>query len=242
MTTILRLLFRFQTEYSGDPRFVSGNAFRHALSRQVHTSIGIFTDIDRLNPPRTYYEFFLIRTKKCFAFPHFEKFFDYNTNTRKYRFFFTPRFVTFDILDPPPDLIDLISSIEPIQFGGGRHCGCGAVVLHDTLYIDIDAIPMPERATHLVLISPLLHFPPCVEKYRCRRERLNLWNHGRVNHLNVIAPGQFFRIKPGQNIPKIARNGILRRVKANKALFSQFGFGEFILYDWKSGGMADGPR
>ncbi|NVM29078.1 MAG: hypothetical protein HWN65_09550 [Candidatus Helarchaeota archaeon] len=242
MNQILRLLFQFQSEYSGDPRFISGNAFRHALSQQVNASIGIFTDLYQLRPPKTYYEFFLIRTKKCFAYPHFEKFFDKNSNSTSFRFFCTPRFVTFDILAPPSDLLDTIRGLEPLQFGGCRHSGYGAVTLHDSLYIDLDKLPMPDQASHLTLISPMIHLPPFVERYNCRREQMNIWNNGHKNQVEVIAPGQFFRVKRGKDIPKLAKKGILRKIKANKALFSQFGFGEFMLNDWKPGEVENGPK
>ncbi len=236
MTKLLRLLFKFHSEYSGDPRFISGNAFRHALSQQVNTSIGIFTDIDRLNPPQTYNEFFIIRTKKCFPFPHFEGYFDWNNRSGSYRYFFTPQHVTFDILEPPPDLLEIIDSLEPLQFGGQRHSGYGAATLHDSLCIDVDKILMPSNASHLTLISPVVYLPPYVDKFDCRREQFNIWNHGRKNQIETIAPGQFFRIKPKTNLPQIAKGGILRKIKSNKALFSQFGFGEFILNNWTKGG------
>jgi len=235
MPEILRLLFQFHSEYSGDPRYISGNAFRHALSLQVNTSVGIFTKVSKLNPPRLYYEFFLIRTKKCFMFPHFEKFFNWNTHSEEHRFFFLPQFVTFDVMDPPEDLIDTIHTLEPIQLGGQRHCGFGAVTLSDSLLIDLEEIPMPYKASHLVLIAPTVYPPPYVVPFAFRREYINLWNHGKKNSIEVVAPGQFFRLKPGKDIQKLAMRGIARKVKANHALFSQFGFGEFILYNWKEG-------
>ena len=49
----------------------------------------------------------------------------------------------------------------------------------------------------------------------------------KVNQVKVVAPGQFFRIKPEKNIQIIAKRGILRKV-----LFGQFGFGEFMVHDW----------
>ncbi|MFX1293337.1 MAG: hypothetical protein ACFFD2_00565 [Promethearchaeota archaeon] len=235
MNQILRLLFKFNSEYSGDPRFISGNAFRHALSKHVNTSIGIFTDIDCLTIPQTYREFFFIRTKKCFVFPHFERFFDLNYNEERFRYFFTPHFVTFDILDPSSDLINTIRALEPLQLGGQRHSGYGVVTLHDFLYIDVNQIIMPEQATHLILVSPIIYRFPFIEKFDYRREKIQIWNHGKLNLVEVISHGQFFRLKPTQNIPKIAKNGIVRKIKANKTLFSQFGFGEFVLNNWKSG-------
>ena len=236
MSELLRLLFKFHSEYSGDPRFISGNAFRHTLSSQVSTSIGIFTDIDRLISPLTYQEFFLIRTKKCFAYPNFEKFFDWNNHREWFRHFTTPPFVTYDVLEPPSDLVEIIRSLEPLQFGGQRHAGCGAVTLYDAISIDVEKITFPTHATHLTLIAPMVHFPPFVYRFNCRREQLKLWNHGRLNQVEAIAPGQFFRIKKGEDIPELAKKGILRKVLRNKALFSQFGYGEFMVHNWSKGG------
>lgn len=235
MAEILRLLFQFHSEYSGDPRFISGNALRHALSQQVNSSIGIFTDIAHLKTPLSYSDFFHIRTKKYFVFPHFEKFYDWNSCQESYRYFFTPEYVTFDVLDAPNDLVEYIHSLEPLQFGGQRHSGYGAVKLHDSTWIDLDEIIMPAVASHISLISPIIYLPPFVEKFNCRREQLNIWNYSRNNQVEVIAPRQFFRLKPNIEIPKLALNGILRKVKANKGLFSQFGFGEFIIHNWRKG-------
>jgi hypothetical protein len=232
MTKLLRLLFKFQTEYSGDPRFISGNALRHALSEQINSSIGIFTEIDRLTPSSSYQDFFSIRTCKCFAFPHFEKFFDWNTQRESFHFFFTPKLVTFDILDAPDYSIDKVNDAQLLQLGGQRHCGYGAVRLHDFLEIEVADLSLPTQATHLTLISPMIHFPPFIETFDCRNEAYHLWSHGRKNSVQVISPGQFFRLKSNVDVPKIAENGILRKIKANKALFSQFGFGEFVLHNW----------
>ncbi|MFX0133509.1 MAG: hypothetical protein ACFFDN_07695, partial [Candidatus Hodarchaeota archaeon] len=46
---ILRLLFQFLSEYKGSPLYITGNALRHALSRQINTSFGFFTDQKRLH-------------------------------------------------------------------------------------------------------------------------------------------------------------------------------------------------
>ena len=236
MTEILRLLFEFETEYKGDPRFIMGNALRHALSLQLDASIGIFTDTSRLSLPRTYQDYFAIRTKKCLLHPHFEFFFDRVRGQRKFRCFFTPRGVIFDVLDPPEDLIEMIKSVEPFQLGGARNYGFGAVMLRDFLSIDMDELELIERATHLTLIAPIVHVPSIVEKYRCRQENILLWNNGKSNSVYAVAAGQFFRLKPGVDVQKIAREGILRREKAHKRLLGQFGFGEFILHDWKKQG------
>ncbi|MBD3228817.1 MAG: hypothetical protein GF329_11580 [Candidatus Lokiarchaeota archaeon] len=44
----------------------------------------------------------------------------------------------------------------------------------------------------------------------------------------IIPPGQFFRIKNGNSIKKIARKGLLRDFQ-----MGEFGYGEFTLNDWK---------
>ena len=104
--------------------------------------------------------------------------------------------------------------------------------------MDLDKISMPDQASHLTLIAPMVYLPPYAEKFNCRREPINIWNNGHMNQVEVIAPRQFFRLKPGKEIPKLALKGIMRKVKTNKALFSQFGFGEFVLNDWRKGGSS----
>lgn len=236
MDEILRLLFRFHTEYKGDSRFIMGNALRHALSLQLDTSIGIFTDIRQLIPPKTYQEFFSIRTKKCFLHPHFELFFDRVQSHRRFRTFFTPEFVTFDILNPPVSLLETISSEELLQLGGARNCGFGAVTLQDFAFVNIDKLELVEEASHLTLIAPMVHMPTMVEKYKWRHEDVLLWNNGRSNSVRAVAPGQFFRLKSGLKIQRIAKEGITRREKSHRRLLGQFGFGEFILNNWKKSG------
>jgi len=236
MDEVLRLLFRFHMEYKGDPRFIMGNALRHALSLQLDTSIGIFTDQKRLNAPQSYQDFFLIRTEQRFLHPHFEFFFEKSQGRRKFRCFFTPEFVTFDILNPPENLIETIHLMEPIQLGGARNCGFGAATLHDSLIIDVNKLKLVEEASHLTLLAPMVHMPTMVAKYKWRHENISLWNNGRSNSVRAVAPGQFFRLKPGLNIQKIAREGILRREKAHRRLLGQFGFGEFILNNWQKRG------
>jgi len=236
MTEILRLLFQFQTEYKGSPKFISGNILRHAVSLPLNTSIGIFTDSPKLSQPRTYEDFFLIRTKPCFLQPYFELFFDKIHNRRAFRCFFTPQFVTFDVVRPPTNLLELLKSKELIQFGGSRNCGFGEVLLQDYLLIDLDQLEFPSKASHLTLVSPIIYFFPFIERYDCRFEEIPFWNHGSVNRIKIIAPGQFFRLSPGKDPAKLARWGILRKIRASATLFSQFGFGEFVLHNWKGGG------
>jgi hypothetical protein len=68
-------------------------------------------------------------------------------------------------------------------------------------------------------------------------EFLIFWNVfgmcNKPNVLQVIAPGQFFRIKAGKSIPTIAKKGLLK-----KGLFGQFGFGEFMVHNWKKEAFA----
>jgi len=233
MDKILRLLFRFHNEYKGDPRFIMGNALRHALSLQLDTSIGIFTDQKRFLVPQSYQDFFKIRINPSFLHPHFELFLEKIHGHRKFRCFFTPEFVTFDILNPPENLLDVIHSLEPIQLGGARNCGFGAATLHDSLTIDIAKLKFVEDASHFTLIAPMVHMPSMVHKYPWRYETINLWNNGKSNAVQAVAPGQFFRLKSELNIQKIAREGILRKEKSHKRLLGQFGFGEFILNNWQ---------
>jgi len=227
MPKIIRLLFRFETEYGSNPQFISGNALRHALSLQVNTSIGIFTNTHLLSQPKTYEEFFSYRIKKCFLPPYFEIWYDKRNYKRAYRYFFFPIAVTFDILNPPENLIDLIREKELIQLGGNRNCGFGMVTLQDYIEIDLDQLQYPEKASHLTLLSPSIMIPPYVERYKCRHILITIWNHNKANMINVIAPGQFFRIKAGKSIPTIAKKGVMR-----KGLFGQFGFGEFMVHNW----------
>jgi len=228
MSKIVRLLFRFETEYGGDPRFISGNAFRHAISMQVNTSFGIFTNKLLLNPPKTYQEFFSFRTPKYFLHPYFELWYDKRLQKRAYRYFFLPEAVTFDILNPPENFIEYIKEKELIQLGRNRNCGFGIIDLQDYIEIAIDQLELPDQASHLTLISPALIFPSYVYHYNCRYIGLEIWNHNKRNIIQAIAPGQFFRIKGEKSIPNIAQRGILR-----KGLLGQFGLGEFVVHNWK---------
>ncbi|MHA1650407.1 MAG: hypothetical protein ACTSYB_09440 [Candidatus Helarchaeota archaeon] len=238
MPHILRLLFKFEAEYTGSPLFISGNALRHALSRQVNTSVGIFTKEASLKMPHSYSDFFSIRTTKCFLRPFYERWWNKVRHRVAVRCFFTPRFVTFDLithLDDIPDIIEHIQNCELIQLGGHRNWGFGIVALQDYLEIDLSSLKFPEKASHLTLLSPMLFFPSFIERYNCRHKLVKIWNHNHVNPVNIIAPGQFFRIKPGKNIQQIALRGILR-----KTLFGQFGFGEFVVHDWTSNKNGEG--
>ena len=229
MANILRLLFKFESEYVGSPQYIPGNSLRHALSLQLDTSVGIFTTSATLVQPQTYYEYFIPRTKKCFLHPHFELWWDQVRYRRAYRCFFLPAFVTFDIISPPENIIGYIKEKELIQFGGKRNSGCGIVTLQDYREIDLPALMLPDIATHLTLLSPSVFLPPFVEPYACRHKYVKLWNHSKVNAVNAIAPGQFFRIKPGKQISRIAKRGILR-----KMALGQFGFGEFMVHNWRN--------
>ncbi|MHA1651754.1 MAG: hypothetical protein ACTSYB_16295 [Candidatus Helarchaeota archaeon] len=165
---ILRVLFKFETEYTGSPLYISGNALRHALSLQVNTSFGIFTKESTLQMPRSYSDFFSIRTKKCFLHPSYEKWWDKVAHQSVTRWFFTPRFVTFDLIDSPEKIIEHIQNLELIQLGGKRNCGYGIATIQDYIEIDLQELPLPDHASHLTLISPMLFFPSFIEPYNCR--------------------------------------------------------------------------
>ena len=229
MTKILRVLFRFETEYFGPSLHISGNALRHALSLQLNTSVGIFTQEATLAMPGSYPDFFLPRTKKCFLHPYYEKWFDKISHQQAVRYFFTPQYVTFDLIDPPKNIINHIEKAELIQFGGKRNWGFGVVRLQDYLEIDLESLKFPEHASHLTFIAPVVYLPRFAERYNCRHKVIKLWNHNKVNHVRVVAPGQFFRIKEGKDISTIAKRGILRKV-----LFGHFGLGEYIVHNWKN--------
>ena len=224
---ILRLLFKFESEYSGDSSCVSGNSLRHGLHQQVDTSMGIFTDIPELVYPSNYHHFFLIRTRKCFLKPYFDIAYNNRKRKRYLRCFFLPEYVTFDIkTNDPENIIEKIEQQELIQLGGHKNLGFGVVKLMDHLVIDVKDIELPERASHLTLISPWMYVEKFVHRYECRKETQVIWNNRKQNVLHVISKGQFFRIKR-KNIQSIARKGLFRR-----HLLHQFGYGEFILNDW----------
>lgn len=231
---ILRLLFKFRlnSEYIGNSKYLTGNALRHALSMQLDTSIGIFTKYNSVWYPDSYEDFFKIRLKREFLKPHFYFIWDKYKQKRARKYFFKPSHVTFDILNPPSDIIDSIKNNPLIQFGGGRNRGYGKADLADWVWIDPYDLNYSEDATHITLISPLLYIPRFVHKYNCRWDREIFWNNGEKNVLKIVSPGQFFRLKNGKDVVRIAQKGILR-----KSLFGKFGYGEFFLTNWPNGGI-----
>jgi hypothetical protein len=142
-----------------------------------------------------------------------------------------PQFVTFDLINPPDKIIEYIKDMEVIQFGGGRNKGYGLVELTDWIWIDYNELKFPSEGSHITLISPILYIPHFVQKYNCRKVYEIFWNHGRKNKLEIIPPGQFFRISKNKNIQKIARKGVLK-----KFLFGKFGYGEYIIHNWNKDG------
>ena len=228
---ILRLLFEFETPYVGYPLYITGNALRHALGTQINTSMGKFVEFDTLYMPNTYEEFFSLRTKEHLLTPYFFQSFSKYEHRKKMQEIYEPFAVTFDIFtDNPNNILDIIEKKELLQFGGWRNKAFGVVHLIDSLEINLEDLELPSKATHITLISPIIHFPNFVEKYDCRRTIEFFWNNGRKNPLTVIALGQFFRIKPGKAIEKIAVKGIQR-----KFLFGKFGYGEFQVNNWPKG-------
>jgi len=225
---VLRLLFRFSSEYKGSPLFISGNSLRHAISRQINVSFGSFIEKGYLISPETYDDFFGIRTEKPFLTPHTQLFFSKCEKKKKNLIFFMPSGVTFDVINPSEDLITYIKNLEIIQLGGLRNEGFGIVELIDHVFIDLNDIELPSDGTHITLLSPILYVPKFLESYQCRQENIIFWNNGKKNRLKAISAGQFFRIKKNRTIKKIALIGILRKV-----LFGQFGFGEFQINNWQ---------
>ncbi|MBD3227996.1 MAG: hypothetical protein GF329_07385 [Candidatus Lokiarchaeota archaeon] len=231
---ILRILFEFRSEYIGCSKYITGNALRYALSMPISTSIGIFTDYHQVWVPDSYQNFFKIRKKKSFLKPYFYFIWDKYTQKRVRKCFYTPNSVTFDLTNPPEDIIDQIQNLSLIQFGGGRNLGYGTTELIHWVWIDPNFFEYPEDATHITLLSPILYIPSFVHKYACRKEYEIFWNHGKKNKLHIIPPGQFFRIKSGKDIKKISQKGLLK-----KALLGQFGYGEFFLANWPKGGKGN---
>ncbi len=240
MSRILRLLFEFQTPYSGDIRFITGNAIRHALSAfdgDIDCSVGKLTDLPYLTEPKSYHEFFRFRTRKYLPPFNMERYFDKYRNRIGVRVFYTPRFVTFDVLDPSEGFLSFLQKKKLLQLGGRRNSGFGVVALKEFVWIDLEDINLPDRATHLTLLAPMVFLPGIVEKYECRQEQLRIWNHSTKNNILVFSPGQFYRLKPKTNISKVAMEGITRRLrKGHTRLLNQFGFGEYILNDFHNGG------
>ncbi len=224
---VLRLLFGFLSEYVGNPLYISGNAIRHAFHKKINTSVGCFTELRRLDAINSYEAFIKIRIEKPFLIPHTQSFFSKIERKKKHLIYFTPTSITFDIINPPENLINFIKNLNIIQLGGLRNEGFGAVELLDHLLIDLKKIEYPDIGTHVTLISPILYVPKFLETYQCRQEYVIFWNNSKKNRIKIISPGQFFRIKKNKNIKKIAEKGILRKV-----LFGQFGFGEFFVNNW----------
>ena len=224
---VLRLLFKFLSPYKGNPKYVSGNALRHALSMNVYTSIGIFTNQSKLIRPDNYNQFFQIRTNSSFLDFIIAKKINRYTLKPYLDLIFFPKYIVFDLMRFQDDIIDRIKEKELIQFGGRRNFGYGVVELVDYLYIDLNDIKMPENATHAILISPMLYIPWFFEKYNCRREVEALWNNGIKKNFNIIPKGQFFRLKNSIDIKRIALKGILR-----KCFGGNVGYGEYYLVNW----------
>ena len=132
-------------------------------------------------------------------------------------------------MNPPEKIVDKIEKLPLIQFGAKRNNGQGIVKLVDHLEIEFKDIELPDKASHLTLISPWMYIEKFVHRYDCRYATEIMWNNRKKNILNIIPNGQFFRIKSGKNIQSIARKGLLR-----KHLFQQFGYGEFVLNDWNN--------
>ncbi len=228
MNKVMRLYFRFNTEYKGYQMYVSGNALRHCLGMQLNCSVGKFTSSTKLHYPKNYEEYFMPRTEDIFLRPFYHSFFSKCENRAKTIIFFRPLAITFDVLDYPDDMIDLIKKKELLQVGGGRTKGYGSITLHDWMEIDLDDFELPTKGTHLTLISPLIEIPDFVHEYKCRHNHEIIWNNGKQNRIKIVSPGQFFRMKQGKDIQKIALKGMLR-----KTLFGKFGYGEWKLHYWK---------
>ncbi|MHA1250160.1 MAG: hypothetical protein ACTSRP_09250 [Candidatus Helarchaeota archaeon] len=225
---ILRLLFEFHSEYTGYI-YISGNAFRHALSKPIYTSIGIFTDVSKLIQPSTYDEFFQLRYNRSFLKPIFYHSYPYRSYIGKklLKIFYMPKYATFDVIAP----FNLINYLEKsfLQLGGNRNYGHGIITLKDYIEIDISKLTMPTSATHAILVSPMIAttFPTFFEKYKYRIDKEILWDHGNKRQIDIIPPLQFFRLTPGSNIKRVAESGILRLNK-----FGHLGYGEFYLKEW----------
>jgi len=78
--------------------------------------------------------------------------------------------------------------------------------------------------------TPLLNIPPFFEAYSCRWDYEVLWNNGHKQRLDIIPLGQFFRLKTGFEIQKIAMGGIKKC-----SFLKSLGYGEFILKNWNNG-------
>lgn len=229
---ILRTIFKFSSPYKGFPNFIQGNMIRHALSLQLKTSIGVFSNLHPLNSPNNYEDLFLIRKQKVPLKPdrwvrsprHGEHQDNYYT--------YWPPAVTFDFIDPPEDILDIIKEKQDqvLQLGGLRNCGLGIISLYDYQWIDLGEISsfLPNEATHITLISSIWAIPRFCHSYRCRYAEIPFWNNGNVSVKRVVAHGQFFRLKEGVNVRKVALKGLLK-----KTPLGDFGLGEFQIVNWK---------
>ncbi|MBD3228818.1 MAG: hypothetical protein GF329_11585 [Candidatus Lokiarchaeota archaeon] len=176
---ILRLLFKFHTEYIGIPDYISGNALRHAISQQINTSIGIFTNQSHLFKPIDFDYYFKIWQEKAFLKPYYNTDWDKYSNSKTIRCFFRPSYATFDVINPPENILNIIREREIIQLGGGRNRGYGLVSLKDWLWINPNNFEYPEDATHITLISPMKKIPKFVHEYDYRWNYEIFWNHGK---------------------------------------------------------------
>ncbi|MHA1271769.1 MAG: hypothetical protein ACTSPY_18425 [Candidatus Helarchaeota archaeon] len=232
---IMRIFFEFNAPYSGYPLYISGNALRHALSSPFSVSFGKFIDkIPEIPSNLTYKNFFASRINNQFLFPckivrrsRFGK-----TETFMY---YLPRFVTFDIIDENENdfkkILKKIKNKNLLQLGGHRNLGFGFVSFMKSYIFNLDDIldDIKElKATHAILLSPLVGIPNFFEEYKCRMDKEIFWNNGRKRTVNTIPPGQFFRLKSSVDIKSVAKSGILRDSPMGK-----FGFGEFYLVDWR---------
>ena len=228
---ILRLLFEFETEVLGIAPKISGNAFRHATHSQINSSFGVYSTLAPLTMPTSYQDFFTIREQKItptiFEHRNLDK---YSGKTRLIYFSRIPG-ITFDIINPPDKYEKYIRDRPLIQFGKGRNNGYGLVRLVDALLIELEDLEFPKTASHATLLSPLFYIPKYFVKYNCRMKYQAMWNHQKVKHVKTVPAGQFFRLQKGKSIKNIAKAGLIR-----KNLFGQFGFGEFIIRDWSTGG------
>ena len=229
---ILRLLFEFQSTLLGVPSFLSGNSFCHATSSPVYASNGVFSEILPLKHPKTYPEFFLMRKQNCILTPQHYYWFSKIEQKQKKNWYVLPPGITFDILNPPHDLIKQLKQ-KFIQLGPGRNRGHGIVRLVDYIWINVDDLDLPEEGSHVELYSSLFKIPKFVHEYKCRKTILTFWNNGHKSNMKVISSKQYFRLKDGINIKKVALLGILR-----KTIHGRHGLGEYqvVTYDKKNGG------
>jgi len=228
---ILRLLFQFHSEYSGNS-YVSGNAVRHALKIHEKVKFGIFTNKRKLTIPETYNEFFDIRRTIPFLFPYITKIRPRGmTQTSIRHIIYFPNYLTVDIITSSSTLLKKIRDKETYQFGGQRRLGYGLSSLIDYVWINVQELEIPSTASHAVLLSPMLSIPSFFYAYPCRWDREILWNNNIKKIIKLIPSGQFFRLKSNK-IESIALKGMTCNMP-----FGHIGFGEFVLCDWNTGGV-----